>query len=100
MAINMMKEDIVSATEVSKNFGRIRELVKEKSKMIVFKSNKPDLVLVDFEFYENIINTLNALEDNAIANIIEEREQYFTTEGGCSLSDLEDLDRELQSQGI
>ena len=49
MDLTMTKQDIVSASEVVKNFPKLRVKVKERSKMIIFKNNKPKYLLVDIE---------------------------------------------------
>ena len=58
MGIGITKQEIVSASEVVRNFSKIRAEVKENSRMIVFKNNKPDLVLLDFSEYEKILELL------------------------------------------
>ena len=55
MGIGITKQEIVSASEVVRNFSKIRAEVKENSRMIVFKNNKPDLVLLDFSEYEQLL---------------------------------------------
>ena len=58
MGIGITKQEIVSASEVVRNFSKIRAEVKENSRMIVFKNNKPDLVLLDFSKNEKILELL------------------------------------------
>ena len=58
MDIEITKQEIVSASEVVRNFSKIRAEVKENSRMIVFKNNKPDLVLLDFSEYEKLLELL------------------------------------------
>ena len=58
MGIGITKQEIVSASEVVRNFSKIRDEVKENSRMIVFKNNKPDLVLLDFSEYEKMLELL------------------------------------------
>ena len=58
MGIGITKQEIVSASEVVRNFSKIRTEVKENSRMIVFKNNKPDLVLLDFNEYEKLLELL------------------------------------------
>ena len=67
MDLTMTKQDIVSASEVVKNFPKLRVKVKERSKMIIFKNNKPDLVLFDFEEYEKLLQKINIMEDILIS---------------------------------
>ena len=58
MGIGITKQEIVSASELVRNFSKIRTEVKENSRMIVFKNNKPDLVLLDFSEYEKMLELL------------------------------------------
>ena len=58
MGIGITKQEIVSASEIVRNFSKIRTEVKENSRMIVFKNNKPDLVLLDFSEYEKLLELL------------------------------------------
>ena len=58
MGIEITKQEIVSTSEVVRNFSKIRAEVKENSRMIVFKNNKPDLVLLDFSEYEKMLELL------------------------------------------
>ena len=58
MGIEITKQEIVSTSEVVRNFSKIRTEVKENSRMIVFKNNKPDLVLFDFDEYEKLLELL------------------------------------------
>ena len=58
MGIGITKQEIVSTSEVVRNFSKIRTEVKENSRIIVFKNNKPDLVLLDFSEYEKMLELL------------------------------------------
>ena len=75
MGIGITKQEIVSASEVVRNFSKIRAEVKENSRMIVFKNNKPDLVLLDFSEYEKLLERINIMEDLLISKTIEERDK-------------------------
>ena len=75
MDFKITKQDIVSTSEVVRNFSKVRSEVKEKSKMIIFKNNKPDLVLFDFDEYEKLLEHINIMEDLLISKTIEERDK-------------------------
>ena len=94
MDLTMTKQDIVSASEVVKNFPKLRVKVKERSKMIIFKNNKPDLVLFDFEEYEKLLQKINIMEDIIISRNIEERDKK---DNGTrySFDDIKSLVKEL-----
>ena len=57
------RDEIISATEMVKNFASCREKAKENSKMIIFKNNKPDLALVDIDKFEKMIDRIELLEE-------------------------------------
>lgn len=75
MNLAMTKKDIISSSEVVKNFPKLRNKVKENSKMVIFKNNKPDLVLFDFDEYEKLLERINIMEDLLISKTIEERDK-------------------------
>ena len=75
MGIEITKQEIVSASELVRNFSKIRTEVKENSRMIVLKNNKPDLVLFDFDEYEKLLERINIMEDLLISKTIEERDK-------------------------
>ena len=75
MDFKITKQDIASASEVVRNFSKVRDKVKEQSKMIIFKNNKPDLVLFDFNEYEKLLERINIMEDLLISKTIEERDK-------------------------
>ena len=75
MNFEITKQDIISTSEVVRNFSKVRSEVKEKSKMIIFKNNKPDLVLFDFDEYEKLLERINIMEDLLISKTIEERDK-------------------------
>lgn len=75
MAIMMERKEIVSASDVVKNFSKVRDIVKNTSKMFVFKNNKPDMVLVDFNEYERLLTKMDMLEDQIILNKIMDRDK-------------------------
>ena len=71
----ILKNEIVSSSEVVRNFSSLRRKVKENSKMVIFKNNKPDLVLFDFDEYEKLLERINIMEDLLISKTIEERDK-------------------------
>ena len=75
MKFEITKQDIISTSEAVRNFSKLRVKVKERSKMIIFKNNKPDLVLFDFDEYEKLLERINIMEDLLISKTIEERDK-------------------------
>lgn len=66
------RNEIISSTEIVKNFAHCREKAKKNSKMIIFKNNKPDLALVDIDKFEKMINRIELLENLLAANMSED----------------------------
>lgn len=84
MGFAINTNNIVSATELVKNYASIRNKVKEDNSIIVFKNNKPDIALVEFELYEKLMQLVESIEHNEIYKIVSEREnsscQYCSEE--------------------
>ncbi|OSB07987.1 hypothetical protein B2H97_16085 [Paraclostridium bifermentans] len=89
----LWKNNMVSASDVSKNFGKVSKQVKDESYILVIKNNKPDTVLMDFEYFNNIMDTLNHLEDQQLLELIEERKPQMNQKG-FSLDDLRKRNKE------
>ena len=75
MSLLITKNEIVSSSELVKNFSKLRKKVKENSRLIIFKNNKPDLVLIDFNQYEKLLEQIDTMEDILISKTIEERDK-------------------------
>ncbi len=69
------EEEIISTTDITKNFAQCRDKTKEIDRTIIFKNNKPDLVLLDFDFYKKLQELADTLEDIDITRMIEERRE-------------------------
>ena len=91
--MNRLWNNMISASEVSKNFGKISRQAKDESYVLIIKNNKPDTVLVDFQYFSNIMNTLNHLEDQYLLDLIEQRKNTVN-EKGYSLDDLRKRNKE------
>lgn len=68
--------EIISSTEVMKNFSTCREKTKELGKTFIFKNNQPDLVLMDIEEYKLIYALYTFLEEeehNEIYEMVQQR---------------------------
>lgn len=63
-------DSIVSSSDVSKKYTEVRTSVKEKGEVIILKNNKPDVVMLSFEYYTNL---MEELEDLQIQKMITER---------------------------
>ena len=95
MEFTFKSNEIISATDMSKNFAACRDKVKCNARGIIFKNNKPDLAMLDISEYERI-TTENAvlnelLEDLEILALVKERAAH---DDGTRYS-LEDVKRML-----
>jgi len=69
----MEMNEIFPSSDVQKHYAKCRDLTKKNKRMFIFKNNKPDLVMLDIEEYEQIQKKLNLLEDIDIALFVKER---------------------------
>lgn len=76
--LTMQREEIISATEISKNFSACRDKVKKLSRAIIFKNNKPDLALIDIDEYEKMLNIIDLIEDTSILEMVNDRDKRDT----------------------
>lgn len=90
MGLAINTNNIVSATELVKNYASIRSKVKKDNSIIVFKNNKPDIALVEFELYEKLIELVESIEHNEIYKIVSERES-----SPCQYCSEEEMDNYL-----
>ncbi len=61
--IKLMKENIVSTSDVTKQFTTVRKTVKSNDCVFIFKNNTPDMVLLDFEVYTDILKEIDSLKE-------------------------------------
>lgn len=73
MIIN--RNEIVSATDFSKNFSEYSKKLKKQKRLFVFKNNQPDMVILDIDTYEEMLNLFEKAENQDILKIVEEREK-------------------------
>lgn len=90
MGFAINTNNIVSATELVKNYASIRNKVKKDNSIIVFKNNKPDIALVEFELYEKLMELVELIEHNEIYKIVSEREN-----SSCQYCSEEEMDNYL-----
>lgn len=72
--MNILKEAIVSNSDMIKNYKTSREKAEDFGKIFIFKNNQPDAVLLSISEYEKIselIEYLDGLDDSDLAKIIE-----------------------------
>ena len=47
--MNIDTNSIVTATEANQNFSRVAKLAEEKGRVVVFKNNRPKLLIIDLD---------------------------------------------------
>ncbi|MBL0686453.1 MAG: type II toxin-antitoxin system Phd/YefM family antitoxin [Sulfurospirillum sp.] len=69
------QNELVSATEISKQFGEYISKVKNGvvDKIGVLKNNKLNAIILSVDEYENMVETINAMEDMQIYEEIKDR---------------------------
>jgi len=69
------QQELVSATEISKQFGEYISKIKNGllNKIGILKNNKLNAVIVSVEEYERMVLAMNRLEDLETMQIIQER---------------------------
>jgi len=70
------KKNIISNTDITKEYKNCREKAKEMGKVVIFKNNLPDMVLMDIQEYEKTFEMLYSFFDK-----LEHIEIYETLKG-------------------
>jgi PHD/YefM family antitoxin component YafN of YafNO toxin-antitoxin module len=75
MMITFTKNEIVSSSKASKNFGQILGKLKsgEVEKIVISKNNELEAVIITFKEFEEIKEAFELLEHLEISRIIESR---------------------------
>lgn len=95
--MNINTNNIVSSTDLVKNYSKIRNQVKANDPIIVFKNNKPDITLIDFDTYQSIVNFISDIEHNNIYDSVKPRlENYEASD--MTIEDMEDLVNRLLNE--
>ena len=55
MNFDIRRSEIVTATELSKNTAAILEKARTSEKVVIFKNNKPDVVILNAKEYDKLI---------------------------------------------
>ena len=72
--MNIIKEAIVSNSDMIKNYKTSREKAEEFGKIFIFKNNQLDAVLLSINEYEKIskmIEYLDGIDDSELSKIVE-----------------------------
>lgn len=68
---------IVTATEANQNFSRVARLAEQKGKVLVFKNNRPKLLVIDLDVDPPIEMTEEEKLDFVAARILREHKAAF-----------------------
>ena len=75
--MNINTASIVTATEANQNFSRIAKLAEKKGHIVVFKNNRPKLMVIDLDTEPQIEMTEDEKIDFVAARILREHKAAF-----------------------
>ncbi len=91
-------EEIISSTEITKNYKVCRDKTKELGRTVIFKNNAPDIVLLNIDEYSRICEFMEELEHIEIYNMIQERQKVDNGDR-YSLQQVRDIIRKQSLEG-
>ncbi|MBR4702925.1 MAG: type II toxin-antitoxin system Phd/YefM family antitoxin [Oscillospiraceae bacterium] len=68
---------IVSATEANQNFSKVARLAEQKGRVVVFKNNRPKLLVIDLDREPQIEMTEDEKLDFVASRILREHKAAF-----------------------
>ena len=68
---------IVTATEANQNFSRVSRMAEERGHVVVFKNNRPKLLMIDLDTEPQIEMTVDEKIDFVAARILREHRAAF-----------------------
>ena len=68
---------IVTATEANQNFSRVARLAEQKGQVVIFKNNRPKLLVIDLDTEPQIEMTEDEKLDFVAARILREHRTAF-----------------------
>lgn len=73
--VSYTEREMIGITELGKSLGSVIESVAKNTveKIAIFKSNKPQVVIVPFQEYQRIKELADYVEYHSIADIVDER---------------------------
>ena len=69
--------EIVTATEANQNFSRVAKLAEKKGRVVIFKNNRPKLLVIDLDTEPQIEMTEDEKLDFVAARILREHRAAF-----------------------
>ena len=70
-------DSIVTATEANQNFSRVAKLAEKKGSVVVFKNNRPKLLVIDLDTEPQIEMTEDEKFEFVAARILREHKAAF-----------------------
>lgn len=75
--MNINTSSIVTATEANQNFSRVAKLAEEKGRVVVFKNNRPKLLIIDLDTEPQIEMTEDEKLEFIARRILKEHKTAF-----------------------
>ena len=75
--MNIDTNSIVTATEANQNFSRVAKLAEEKGRVVVFKNNRPKLLIIDLDTEPQIEMTEDEKLEFIARRILKEHKAAF-----------------------
>lgn len=75
--MNINTTDIVTATEANQNFSRVAKMAEKKGKVVIFKNNRPKLLVIDLDTEPQIEMTEDEKLEFVAARILREHRLAF-----------------------
>ena len=69
--------EIVTATEANQNFSKVARIAEKKGRVVVFKNNRPKLLVIDLDTEPQIEMTEDEKLDFVAARILREHKAAF-----------------------
>lgn len=75
--MNINTTGIVTATEANQNFSRVAKMAEKKGKVVIFKNNRPKLLVIDLDTEPQIEMTEDEKLEFVAARILREHRAAF-----------------------
>lgn len=75
--MNINTSDIVTATEANQNFSRVAKLAEKRGRVVIFKNNRPKLLVIDLDTEPQIDMTEDERLEFVAARILKEHRPAF-----------------------
>jgi antitoxin Phd len=75
--MNINTTDIVTATEANQNFSMVAKMAEKKGKVVIFKNNRPKLLVIDLDTEPQIEMTEDEKLEFVAARILREHRAAF-----------------------